>query len=316
MRGLEFCDFSPEHLAPASRLLAARHARQRAVEPLVAEDADFEALVAGEVAAEGASGVVAVRADEVVGFVIGRVQDEPTGGGTAAVVELPGHAAEEPEIVRDLYATLAQRWVDGGVAAHVAFVPATDDGLTDAWFRLGFGAQAVYAARETTPNTAADAASPEIEIRLGTREDLERVVALDRALWEHQQRSPSFSGRALPSDDEFRDAWKDTWDDEDFTQFVATLDGRVAGHVLLFRGRRPSLRIPPGSVDLADAGTLPELRGRGIGVALTAHALAWAHAAGYRAMTIDWRITNLLASRFWPRRGFRPTFYRLYRSVP
>jgi hypothetical protein len=27
-------------------------------------------------------------------------------------------------------------------------------------------------------------------------------------------------------------------------------------------------------------------------------------------------MTNLLASRFWPARGFRPTFLRLYRSIP
>jgi hypothetical protein len=41
------------------------------------------------------------------------------------------------------------------------------------------------------------------------------------------------------------------------------------------------------------------------------------HAAeeGYRAMVTDWRVTNLLASRFWPRRGFR-TAFRLYRSIP
>jgi hypothetical protein len=27
-------------------------------------------------------------------------------------------------------------------------------------------------------------------------------------------------------------------------------------------------------------------------------------------------VTNLLASRFWPRRGFRTTFLRVYRSIP
>ena len=46
------------------------------------------------------------------------------------------------------------------------------------------------------------------------------------------------------------------------------------------------------------------------------HVLTWAHEHGYAAMTTDWRMTNLLASRFWPRRGFRETFLRLYRSIP
>ena len=50
--------------------------------------------------------------------------------------------------------------------------------------------------------------------------------------------------------------------------------------------------------------------------ALAAHALAWAHEHGYPTMITDWRMTNLEASRFWPKRGFRETFLRLYRSIP
>ena len=41
-----------------------------------------------------------------------------------------------------------------------------------------------------------------------------------------------------------------------------------------------------------------------------------AYEHGYETMITDWRMTNLLASRFWPRRGFRETFLRLYRSIP
>ena len=33
-------------------------------------------------------------------------------------------------------------------------------------------------------------------------------------------------------------------------------------------------------------------------------------------MTTDWRSVNLLSSRYWPRRGFRPQYLRLYRAVP
>jgi hypothetical protein len=30
----------------------------------------------------------------------------------------------------------------------------------------------------------------------------------------------------------------------------------------------------------------------------------------------DWRVTNQLSFRFWPKRGFRTSFLRLYRSIP
>jgi len=67
---------------------------------------------------------------------------------------------------------------------------------------------------------------------------------------------------------------------------------------------------------LGFASTLPEARGSGIGVALTQAGYVWAAEEGYSTMLTDWRVTNLLASRFWPRRGFRTTFLRLYRSIP
>ena len=56
--------------------------------------------------------------------------------------------------------------------------------------------------------------------------------------------------------------------------------------------------------------------GLGIGSALTEASLAAAAEEGYAAMVTDWRVTNLLASRFWPKRGFRTSFLRLHRSIP
>ena len=49
---------------------------------------------------------------------------------------------------------------------------------------------------------------------------------------------------------------------------------------------------------------------------LPAVTFAWARERGHETMVVDWRVTNLLASRFWPRRGFRESFLRLYRSIP
>ena len=60
----------------------------------------------------------------------------------------------------------------------------------------------------------------------------------------------------------------------------------------------------------------PDVRGSGAGLALTEAAFAWARERGHETMVTDWRVTNLLSSRFWPARGFRPTFLRLLPAHP
>ena len=86
--------------------------------------------------------------------------------------------------------------------------------------------------------------------------------------------------------------------------------------MLLYDRPRGDLRVPEQNIDLAHVVTLPEVRGSGVGLALTAAALNWAHERGYHSMTTDWRSVNLLSSRFWPKRGFRAQYFRIYRSVP
>ena len=118
-------------------------------------------------------------------------------------------------------------------------------------------------------------------------------------------------------EEDFEQEWSTLWDEPEFPfHAVAELDGRVVGHILLYHRPTGDLRVPENSIDLAHAATLEDVRGAGVGLALTAHAINWAHENGYRSITTDWRSPNLEASRFWPRRGWRPTFYRMFRAVP
>jgi GNAT superfamily N-acetyltransferase len=101
---------------------------------------------------------------------------------------------------------------------------------------------------------------------------------------------------------------------------VAEQNGRIVGAFQLapvvLSSTHAGLARPEGAVLLSWAATRPEVRGTGAGVALTEASFAWARQRGYETMVTDWRETNLLSSRFWPKRGFRRTFLRLYRSIP
>ena len=299
--------FTDEHVDGAAALLAERHARHRAVEPLLPAEVDFREQIERE--CDEVGGAAAVEGNELVGFLLGRRRDNFMGPHVWSHVA--GHAVRDPELVPDLYAAAARQWVERGATRHFVFVPSYDTELIDAWFRLSFGASAALAIRETALDEPFGA---RVEIRHGTREDYPEAARLELEMSRSMQPSPSFSGIGLQTYEEVLAEWLEE-DDEGFELFVAERDGGVVGQFLLYR--RPSdLRVPDNSIDLAQASTEPEARGTGVGRALTAHVLRWAYEHGYRTMTTDWRMTNLLASRFGPRRGFRETFLRLYRSIP
>jgi GNAT superfamily N-acetyltransferase len=294
MPDVQIRPFSDEHIEAAAGLLAERHRRHLAAEPLLAQVVDYRAQLAGK------EGVVALRDGEVRAYLLGKTTDDD------AFVDFAGCAAAEPELLRDLYAVLAPTW---NRDRHRVYLPASDSQLIDVWFRLAFGLQFTLAVREPAPGSGEG-------VRPGRPEDLDAVVAFGHAFTEHLRESPSFSGRRPQTDEELRADWEDTWDDERFHHFVLERGDRVVGHALLYRRETGDLRVPANSIDLALVVTLPEVRGTGAGTALVAHALGWAHERSFDAVTIDWRVVNLLADRFFRARGFRPTFVRLYRHVP
>jgi GNAT superfamily N-acetyltransferase len=302
---VEIVPFADEHLDAAAELLAARHARHREAEPLLPAEVDFRAEVEKEWAADGASGVFSPA-----GYLIGSPQRK--GDATWLWIGIAGHAVEgDREVARDLYAAAAQRWVDEGHREHAVFVPAHDRELVDAWFRLSFGASGVLAMRETAGEEPYDGG---VAIRPGTQDDFGSAARLELAMFEAMGPSPSFSALALQTPDEVEAEWRED-DFSPYELFVAERDEGIVGHLLLYR-RPHDLRVPVGSIDLGQASTYPEARGIGVGRALTSYAIRWAHEHGHPSMTTDWRMTNLWASRFWPRRGFRTVFLRLYRSIP
>jgi ribosomal protein S18 acetylase RimI-like enzyme len=319
MPRLAITSFGEEHLDEAARLLARRHAHHRVVEPLLPERFEEPAAAREELErvwrSDGASGAAALRGGRLVGYLIG-VPRDPSWGENVWV-ELAGHAVEAPEDARDLYAEAAAAWVEQGRTSHYVLVRA-DEALADAWFRLGFGQQQAHGYREVPRST--EVRLPErCEIRNPTEEDLEGLLQVDLSGLRHQQASPVFSKWPLPTEEHLRQEWEKRLAGTRDQVLICLRDGRPvacwgivpAQHSLHHRG----IGLPERACYLLFAATLPEARGLGVGGALMEASLAWA-AERYRAMITDWRVTNLLASRFWPRRGFRVSVRRLFRLIP
>ena len=319
MTRLSIRPFSDEYIAHAGELLAARHSAHRAAEPLLPQRYEDVAEAAKEVEAlaqaDGASGVVALRGSRVVGYLLGiRKRDEIWGPNIW--VELAGHAVEQPEDLRDLYAAAAGEWVDEDERPrHYALVPASDRALVEAWARVGFGQQHAYGIQEVVATDWPAA------VRFATIEDVDGLVDLDPELTDYQTQSPVFA-RGLPqqSPEELRTEILEDLADDAHGDLVVEQEGRIVGSFVLAPAEKSSvhsgLARPDSAVVLAWAATRPDIRGTGVGLALMQAAYAWSGERGYETMVADWRVANLLASRFWPARGFRETFLRLYRHIP
>jgi GNAT superfamily N-acetyltransferase len=311
--------FEEADLPAAARLLAERHKEHRKRHPLLPAEYEDEQLALVEVTAvwesESASGAVLVEGDEVTGYVLGAPKQSPVWGRNVWI-ESAGQAVREPEHMRDIYAAAAAKWVDDGRIAQYVIVP-DDAELVDAWFRLGFGAQHAHALRPA-PATRLPAPSG-LTVRRGARGDIAVLAQLDLVLPEHQGQSPVFSAGEVPTLEEALADWEESIDDQDFATFVAEYDGRVIGSAVGCSLEKSSAHVglarPDNAGFLGFAAVLPDERGRGAGRALGEAVLQWAADTGYTSVVTDWRVTNLLSSRTWPRLGFEVTFHRLHRLI-
>ena len=146
-------------------------------------------------------------------------------------------------------------------------------------------------------------------------------MALSPALPNHQSLAPTFAGGLPAGDaDELRAEILEDIANPELGDLVAERDGRIVSAFQVVPAEQSSvhsgLARPDGAALIGWAATDPKVRGSGAGLALTEGAFAWARERGYAIMVTDWRVTNLLASRFWPARGFRESFLRLYRHIP
>ncbi|HEX6870204.1 MAG TPA: GNAT family N-acetyltransferase [Micromonosporaceae bacterium] len=320
MSRLEIRSFESVHVADAAALLALRHRRHRASQPWLPpryEDHDAAAVeVSAAFAADQASGAVAYRGGQMIGYLLGSPKStEPWGPNIW--IESAGQASDEADVMRDLYGHAAARWVDEGRTAHYVLTPATDVDLVRAWFRVGFGQQHVHGVCGLPRHAAPVPAG--LIIRRAIRSDIPALAQLDLELPLHQGLSPTFSSGRVGTLEESIADWESDFDSPDFATFVAERDGKVIGSAvgcaLTKSSSHAGLARPDQAGFLGFAAVFPHARGTGAGRALGEAVLAWSAETGFTCVVTDWRVTNLLSSRAWPALGFEESFLRLHRLI-
>jgi len=321
---IDILPFQDDMILDAAALLAQRHQRDRAVlpelPPRFSDPDTARAAVETTWRRARASGVAAVQGGRLLGYLIGDTVIEPTWGRSGWV--RPAGCALAPdqdaELVRDLYAALGARWVDYGCFAHFTVIPIADPALVHAWFALSFGVEQVHGLLDLE---SLDRDAPDIPAGIAIRRagpaDRATLADLSDIIWRHQTQAPVWGIHLPKSEAETREGWAELVDDPTVVVWLAFVGDQAVGSQGYWpiEAAADALLIPEGCARMSVAGTRESARGRGIATALTRHGLAQARASGYRYCETDWRSTNLLAARFWPRQGFRPLAYRLVRRI-
>lgn len=319
----EFLPFRTEMIADAGKLLAGRHTCNREMLPLL--PARFEDVEVATKAVEAMwqkkhrDGFAAFRRGKMVAYLIGETTTDPWG--RSGYAYLPGYAVaveENPTIVQDLYALLGEAWVKKGSFNHYLYISAGDPSVIAALFDIGFGKERVDALMDLSTVEIPDVEEPTgVMMRKASPGDNAHLGGLANVISRALAQAPYWHPTVPEDWDELHEGWSELADNKEWTIWLALENGQALATV----GFRPELEadtqmlVSPHTVYLSVAATKPQARGRGISTVLSWHGLEHARQEGYEICYTNWISPNLLASRFWPRFGFKDAAYRLAKKV-
>lgn len=272
-------------------------------------------------------GLEALRALDADGNMIGYLAarpvtltpDDPAALRThprSALVPYGGHAlpgGRETEVLRSLYAKVAERLVADRRLVHYVQVPAGDI-ATAPWSDLGFGRELVQGLMAVKARGRQPRGVEGLGIRRAGPGDLPQIGRMAAESARRQRESAVFQPQPEGALAALRLRYADALADPRCGAWIASRRGEEIAMVVVVPAT-PDPVVPESCVELAEAYVEPSARGEGISRVLLATALAWAYDNGHRYMSARWHSASPLAAGHWPAVGFRPVGYRLARTL-
>jgi len=319
----EYVPFSKEMLPEAGRLLAERHKRNRKDLPLL--PTRFEGVNIATKAVETLwnknpkNGFAAFNDGRLIAYLIGEMTNMDWG--RCGYVYLPGYALaedESPAILQDLYALLGDEWVQKGYFNHYVYVSVADKHILDALFDLGFGKERVDALLDFDGLKIPEVEEPTgVTIRKAAKGDNGIVGSLSDVIHNALADAPYWHPTPPEVWSDLYEGWSELPDEKDWTVWLAIENEKALGTVGFTSQEEgdADMLASPKTAYMSIAATQPEARGRGVSTALTWLGLEESRKEGYKICYTNFISPNLLASRFWPRFGFKDVAYRLAKKV-
>lgn len=323
MPSLDILPFQPEHLPAAAALVSARyrefrhgrrhgdgHGNSPAVPLLPAryeDPGEFLSLLSNLAEREG--GVAALQDGQLVGFLTGYILPEFLGGRSFYSPEWANAAILQNNqvIYEEMYTAASPSWLASGCHQHILTIFANDLQGIQAFQWLGFGYIVIDGLRSLQPIPMVSA-SPSLEVRAATLEDLPAVSSLIAALDRHMAAAPIFWPHHTEVDNWLQQPENRLW--------LAVSDHEILGGMGIGPASTEAAQIivDPGTASIVSAYTWEHARCRGVASALLQSCLSWAQEQGYARCAVDYESSNRLARRFWSRH-FDPVCYSLFRYI-
>ena len=317
------------HSEEALVLLAERHRRDRAREPLLpATYDDAEAcrpLFAPLFEQAGWYGVAARSGGEMVGYAIMTPQHFsathllanffPPRGVSLAYAAHATKAGMAYDVYREMYAALAEHFVDAGFFDHAVNVAAADTEAREAWESLGFGRTITCAVRDVSPTERA--ASAALKVHQAAEEDADVIFDLNEELTLHHARSPIFNPYLHESDQASHDFQRNLLKSPDANaHWIGYLDGRAVGmNTFMPPLFLSQMTVPEKTIYLFQGIVTRDVRAGGVGTAILSRAVAWAREQGYAHIALHFASANISGAKFWQSSGFRPIEHGMRRRI-
>ena len=260
-------------------------------------------------------GIGAFVNGKMVGYIVGGIKVDAFRG-RHVWVPYEGVAIREdqsPELIRALYAKVADSWLKQGCFMHYAVVPLGNQAYFEAFQRLSFFVQQVHGVMNTEEYRAFAQVS-DAKVRIADKADRKKMGQLSAIIQSYQNATPTFELVLPEIAADIKAGYESTVEDGDMTVLLAEKDGEELGFQI-YEAASSGLMLPDGGVELSVAGTYPCRMGSGVGKKLMNEGCALMSAREVRHMITDWRITNLASSTFWPKCGFKPVSYRMVRYI-
>ena len=257
------------------------------------------------------SGVVAIQAGKVVGFLGGYEIKELWGNCKGVYCPIYGHGAlmrDRRKIYQNLYKQAAGLWVDKGITNHSITLYAQDQEVIDTWFWLGFGLRCVDAIRELDQINVEKSG---INIKKVKLNDVASLVDIDKKHNSYYKESPIF----MPVQEEDTISKLTGWlSKENHHMWMAYDNERVIGYMRIEPNGERFLTEHQDIMNITGAYVEETYRGQDIGSYLLDAIQKWLKDNKYKLCGVDYESINIAGSKFW-NKHFIPYTYSLVRRI-